>query len=566
MGTPLSANTDPPNPSVESLVRNLDADAVRTKRLLREFLERAPAAFLREAMRVLAAHPETPGARHLLTLLSERDLLLEVLCAPGLSKARALQLARAAASAFPSTDIRIARGLAGMLEAPETTETLNHITRLMDILAEISDAARIFPSIVRLLRHPNPHIRSKAVLMIGRQSRSAQWVRPRLSDSDPRIRANALESLWNVDSGEARELLEALTHDPNNRVAGNALVGLYRLGDARVIPEILNLAAHPSALFRASAAWVMGETGDPRFTDVLAALQREPDAIVRKRAFSALGQLRAATARGSQAPPCRLAARLLEAGPAACRLALTVAGSSGWSSPALHPAHFIVSEDDRIVQSYRAAARPLPETLFVVFLLPVNGSLEVWREAALACFPWKRSNDLWACDFYEGAAAQEAGAGAGAPSFQISLDSVRTEFFRSTLRYECPDLWRALRRLADLESGPSVGKCQFIVFREDVCSAAPPESLVAAIAAAQAAVHVVSTVADPVLEEFCRKTNGSFTLAESNPPDAAIRAYLHQLPQYEISWQPATPGRRVKIRLHSAASGEITLPIPKSAI
>jgi hypothetical protein len=562
VGTPLSANTDPPRPSLESLVRSLDVDSVRAKRLLSQSLERSPAAFLRSAIRFLAAHPETAGARDVLAMLADEGLLLDVLCAPGMSKECALQLARAAASVSPATDIRIARGLAGMLEAPETTETLNHITILMDILAEISDAARIFPSLVRLLRHPNPHIRSKAVLMIGRQSRSAQWVRPRLSDSDPRIRANAIESLWNVDTGEARELLEALIRDPNNRVAGNALLGLYRLGEARVIPEILNLAAHPTALFRSTAAWVMGESGDPRFTDALASLLREPDAVVRKRAFSALGRLRALSLRSSQAVSCRLAARLLDAGPGACRLALTVAGSSGWSSPDLLPTHFILSEDARIVQSYRVAARPVPETLFVVFLLPVNGRLEVWREAALACFPWKRPSDLWACDFYEGAAAQEAGARGGTPDFHASLDSIRAEFSRSTLRYECPDLWRALRRLADLEAGPSVGKCQLIVFREDVCGAAPPEDLVSALAAAQTTVHVVSTVADPALEEFCRKSNGVFVLAASNPPDAAIRAYLHQLPQYEISCQPAGPARQLKIRLHTAASGEITLPMP----
>jgi hypothetical protein len=563
VGTHPIVNTGPSHPSLESLV-HIGVDTVRAKRLMRQYLEHDVAGFLREAIRVLATYPDTPNASHLLGMLSERGLLVSVLCAPGMSKDRALQLARTAISIFPSTDIQLARGLAGMLEAPESTETLNHITRLMDILAKISDAARIFPSIVRLMRHANPHIRSKAVLMIGRHSPSAQWVRHRLSDSDPRIRANALESLWDIDTAEARELLEGLIRDPNNRVAGNALLGLYRLGDARVIPEILSMAVHESVLFRSTAAWVMGETGDPRFADVLASFLRESHAVVRKRAFSVLGHLRAAIARGAQAPPCRLAVRLLDAGPGICRLAVAVAGSGGWYSPDLLPVHFILSEDDRIVQSYRVAPRQVPETLFTVFLLPVNGSVETWREAALACFPWKRPTDLWACDFYEGAAAQEAGVDAGPPSFQTSLDAVRSEFAYSTLRYECPDLWRALRRLVDLEAGPSVGNWRLIVFREDVCSAAPPEGLVAAMAAAQATVHVVSTVADPILEDFCRKSNGTFTLAGSNPCDSVIGAYLHQLPQYEISWQPSRPSQQLKVRLHNAATGEATLAMAQA--
>jgi hypothetical protein len=534
-------------------------DIVRAKRLMRHYLEHDSDSLLAEARRVLSLHSETPCARHLLAMLSESGHLLSLLCSPGLHKERALQLARAAISVSPSTDIRIARGLADMLEAPENGETLRQITRLLDILADISDAARVFPSIVRLLRHPNPHIRSKAVLMIGRQSRSAQWVRHRLTDTDPRIRANALESLWNVDTAEARELLEALVHDPNNRVAGNALLGLYRLGDARAIPEILNLAGHPSALFRSTAAWVMGEIGDPRFADVLASLMRESDAVVRKRAFSALGKLRAAVARASKAPACRLAARSLDAAPGAFRLAVGVAGANGWLAPDLLPTHFILSEDTRLVPSYRVAPRAVPETLFIVFLLPANGNLDVWRQAALDCFPWKRPSDLWACCFYEGAAAQEAGADDGGPAFQTSLDAIRAEFARSTLRYECAGLWRALRRLTDLEAGLGVGNGQLIVFREDVCGTPPPEDLQTALAAAQATVHVVSTTPDPRLEDFCRKSNGTFTLAGSNPSEAAIGAYLYRRPQYEVSWQSAGPAQQLKIRLQGAASGETAI-------
>lgn len=526
------------------------------------------AAFLREAMHVCVTQIETRSARHLLSLISERGLLSRFLCLPGLDKNRALCLARATASVAPSADIQIARSLAGMLDAPETTDTIQHISRLMDILSEISDAGRLFPSIVRLLRHPNPHIRSKAVLMIGRQSRSAQWVRHRLADADSRIRANALESLWDVDTVEARQLLEKLIRDPNNRVAGNALLGLYRLGDTRVISEILNLSTHDSAPFRATTAWVMGETGDPRFTEVLAALMREPNPVVRKRAFSALGQLRATAARGIHSPQCRLAVRSIESLAGSCRLSLAVAGSNGGSAPNLLPTQFILSEDTRVVQSYRATNRPLPETLFVVFLMPMKGRLEVWREAALACLPWKRPSDLWACDFYHGAASRarakeaENGAQGGPPAFQASGDSIRADFSRSTQCYDSSDLWIALRRLTDLEDGVGVANCQFIVFREDICGSPPPDDLPSALAAAQANVHVVSTAPDPVLEEFCRKSNGIFALTGSSPPEAAIRTYIHLLPQYEITWQPTSAVRQLKIRLHGPASGEIALPMP----
>ena len=61
--------------------------------------------------------------------------------------------------------------------------------------------------------------------MIGRGSKSTKWVMGRLSESDPRVRANAIESMWGVDTPEARTLLNFAVSDANNRVAGNALLG-----------------------------------------------------------------------------------------------------------------------------------------------------------------------------------------------------------------------------------------------------------------------------------------------------------------------------------------------------
>ena len=97
----------------------------------------------------------------------------------------------------------------------------------MEILGEISDRILILPSLMRLLRNANPHLRSKAALMIGRGSRSLTWAKRRLTDSDTRVRANAVEALWGMDTPEARELLDAASRDGNNRVAGNAWLGLY---------------------------------------------------------------------------------------------------------------------------------------------------------------------------------------------------------------------------------------------------------------------------------------------------------------------------------------------------
>ena len=42
------------------------------------------------------------------------------------------------------------------------------------MLASISDGVRLVPLLTRLLRHPHPHVRSKAALLLGRGSRNAK--------------------------------------------------------------------------------------------------------------------------------------------------------------------------------------------------------------------------------------------------------------------------------------------------------------------------------------------------------------------------------------------------------
>ena len=565
VGTPLYAPTDPLSPSLDLLARNVDFDTIRCKRLMRQFVEKDSEAFLRNATRLLANQTESRGARYILALLAERGLLLPVLCAPGITREQALEITRAAIRAAPSADELLAGALVDLIEARDYPDQPEQITWAIDILGEIPDAGRVFPFVVRLLRHPNPHIRSKAVLMIGRQTQSAQRTQHRSTDSDPRIRANALEKLWNVNTPEARSLLEQMIRDPNNRVAGNAMLGLYRLGEASVIPEILTLAAHESRLFRATAAWVMGQSGDPRFSEVLAGLLRDPAPLVRKRAFSALAQVRAAAMRAMYSPPCRVAAHFLDAPKGSLRLLLAAAGRSPCAAPDLLPTQILLSEDGQMVSAYRVTERRLPRTISVVFLMPSGGPIERWRDAALACLPWKRPSDLWARNFYQPSAAPGAGTVDGRLVFHSKPERICIEFEREPPRSECQNLWRTLRRLVDVAAGPSTGK-QIIVFVGDQPNGAPGEDLVPAIQAAQATVHAVAQRPGAALEDLCRKVGGVFALMEDpeHASEATLQACTHQSARYEIAWPALSPEpSRVKVRVHGPSLwGETTVTVP----
>jgi HEAT repeat protein len=224
-------------------------------------------------------------------------LLMEALCDPSLSRAQAVALGRTAMTIDPMTDVALAKFLAGR-EPAEGALDAKELARLMEVLAEIAGGARVLPFLQRMARHPNAHVRSRAVLTIGRFAPTPNVARDRFAEAGPRVRANMIEAVGEADREDARALLLAAAEDRNNRVAGNALLALYRLGDASAEPALRKMAEHETYLFRATCAWVLGEIADPRFAGILARMVGDSEQPVRKRAFAALGKIAAARKAG----------------------------------------------------------------------------------------------------------------------------------------------------------------------------------------------------------------------------------------------------------------------------
>lgn len=150
----------------------------------------------------------------------------------------------------------------------------------------------MIPVLRQLSRHPNPHVCSKASLLLGRlhqnQNWVSYWVQGVLQDPDPRVRANAVESLWKVDSPKAREILLTALKDSHCRVVANALIGLYHLGDRGAAIQMRAMIRHSSAAFRAAAAFGIGETLDPQFLPALSSSMQDDDPGVRRNVFKAM--------------------------------------------------------------------------------------------------------------------------------------------------------------------------------------------------------------------------------------------------------------------------------------
>lgn len=384
-------------------MRSFDLEGAVTSRRISELLAVDPDIFCEAAVEVLKAPDHSRAFQYVIGVLTSYGLMLPILGHPGLSREQALAVARVAQRADPQLETAIAKRLAGSGISGARGISSKEAGRLLEILSQISDGSKILPSLLRLLRHPDPHLRSKAVKMIGRGNPSAKWVQSRLMEADTRVRANAIESLWGVNTPEARELLHASLHDSDNRVAGNALVALHRIGDCTAIPDFFRMAAHELPRFRVTAAWAMGESGDPRFLETLAHLLRDQHRPVRTRALASLGRIKMVLAKSRQTVPWQVAGRLRDEPQRILRrLQVAIVGGEGGEYPAALGTQFLVAEDGQPVISYRVTERRSLDTLSVSFVFPRSTapSTEPWVHGALSCRPWKRASDWWGLQLY----------------------------------------------------------------------------------------------------------------------------------------------------------------------
>jgi hypothetical protein len=552
-----------------ALVRDFDRDAVIYRKHITEFLQSEPEVFYLTAIEILNRDLDSRAAQYLVVLLLHGNLLFRALCDPVLDRERATALARQAHRGDPSIDVKLARQLAdsdpaGSGLGPGMAE------RLLEIVDHISDGRRILPSLMRMLRIDNPFLRSKVVLMIGRSGRSVTWLEKRLKEADTRVRANAIEAMWGIDTKEARELLQWAARDTNNRVVGNALVGLYRLGEISPLAELIEMAGHDSATFRRTATWVMGSTGDPRFSEVLGHMIADSNADVRKSAFEAVRRVREAVAQISQTTEWPVAVATGPRNPRTGerRVSVAVTTADGRGSPAVLPAQFVLSENGQPVWSYRVAEKMVPGPMSVVFLFPrkLDNTGKPWDQGALRCLHWKRSTDLWSMLPYSGTddAPSERPADLELPTFIANSAQAARSFQETPKRLDCTGFWTAVQRAVMPGNAPQRGRRHMIVLAPDEVGNAN-DSLISAVQASRTSMLVLSTSVNPVLREFCRRVDGRFLYVKDSSAieEAVSLAYLSLLARYDIRYRSDTPdATSLKLRVHTPDGwGETTVDL-----
>jgi hypothetical protein len=537
-------------------------------------------SFYAEALESLKNPEDEAHTKYITAMLVANQLLLPALCDLALNWDQALALAQGAVREAGMVDVMLARHLSQIAASMGESQYDAGSKRLMLILAAISNGTRILPCLMTLARPANPAMQSKAVLMIGRIKRSVKWVLGRLADSDPRVRANAVEALWGNDTEEVRRVLRLAAGDRHNRVAGNALVALYRAGDPWALRELLKMVEHESPEFRATAAWIMGEAGDPRFTRILGRLVGEPHPAIRTRAFSSLGRIRSATSQARIANESQIMARFGRHSVAnSQRLNLDIRSKDGQELAGVLSTQLILSEDGQDVVNYTLLEEPVPESVAVTFVLPGKPGNEQapFQKGALSALAVKRPPDLWSVTPYRATPPPSLDTSPAEEPVTIAWEDVRqrytvdrealeSSFGTLTQNAEHAELWSTVRSAVQIDKTLMNVRRHAIIYADSAVGR--PEdfsSVTSAATASHTTVHAISLNVNPAVEALCLATQGTFEIIASEDELAsAIEQICFGLQsRYKVSYQSTADTRELRIIVNTAAGwGETTLAVP----
>jgi hypothetical protein len=291
---------------LESTVLNFAKDRYAARNI-RRFSEKMPEILIEVGISMILNRPDASGVRYLATQLVRQPRFFQLLTDPWkLSTDKAIELGRRLQIVDGALDVKLAHRLPSR-NAHSNRDALSGTMaeRALFILDEISTGRRVVPIINHLTAHPDSRISSKATLVVGKRLLNLSWARRLLEEApDPRVRANAIEAFWGLDTKSAVQLFRQSLSDSENRVVGNSMMGLHLAGDTDLRRIIDRFAAAPRPEFRMTTAWMMGKIGDPAYAEPLSRMIKDVDPTVRGAALRSLKQLRQfELARQLAAPP-----------------------------------------------------------------------------------------------------------------------------------------------------------------------------------------------------------------------------------------------------------------------
>lgn len=172
-----------------------------------------------------------------------------------MDRATRKQAGRAMLKLLSDAPLRIGRQL--------TTGTIDNRVRAMQIVQDLGLASQFREQLTQLCDHVNARVRSKAVglLIEVPHEATANILERVLSDSDGRVRANAIEVLEAKRSTEYVPMLTERARSSHNRERANAIKALHRMKVGVASEQLGIMLNDPRTEHRISALWTLRHIG-----------------------------------------------------------------------------------------------------------------------------------------------------------------------------------------------------------------------------------------------------------------------------------------------------------------
>jgi hypothetical protein len=563
--------------SLNNLIEGFPANPVASGKFLQRLLLDGPQNFFLEALPLLRAAPDTQGFYYVLALLHSHNLVLKNLCDPALfTKQESIALAKRMSRVEPLFDMKLARMLLsgeGKSPGSQAEQAVQSVAgmRLLEIMAEISDRGRSL-LLAQLLHHSNAQVRSKAALLVGKSTKDVKWVSKRMNETDSRVRANALEALWGVESDDCRQVFLDALDDPANRVVGNGILGLYLLGEPTAFHSVLTMIAHSDEVFRKTGIWLMGEMGDLRFLPVLARLMKDSAPALRPYVFRTFAKLKQKRSRLRALPALRLHALGAKSLTEGWReIHVVPQSASGQPITGLRATQVALWENNDLILEYNVRPITEKEPLSIAFAFPRNTepveTLSLSERALENCLRLKRKADAWMIFQYchdEGTDVRDRSEDS-MPELRFTVDAAVAEksiHARPPTRASAQSLLHAVGSLLPAMS-PGRGHRHLILLDDGSCP--PPDAralqeIVDRAKLAEIVIHGISP-RETAWRDLCAKTGGQWLMGASYDAVSEILTglYAFLMASYQVRYRGGeVAGLRIEVCTDQGL-GEVTV-------
>ncbi len=368
------------------------------------------AEFLRQAIDLLESGQGNSFSQIVLKLLRQDASSLKQLVATAdlLSLDDSIRMLRVASKNDAGYQNHLVSNVKSEIDHSGAWIAKQELTRVLEILSKAVDAQHLEGILGLLSEHPDPRLRSKVAMLAGSLLRHQPKCAALLKDSDPRVRANAIASLWGRRDPESIQIFKEASLDSYHRVIANGIYGLYQAGEISSVRGILKLVRDADLDRQLAGGWLIGQTADPRFSAVVDEYLLVKSGRVKLGLLNAFRKIKKRLKDLKEKPALGMELVCfdrLEKGRVRASLLLRRADGSPLAPSDLMATQVILKDGDLRVDQFHFEARGGLEAAHSVFLIPQRSTaaksfqtqMERGMELAISK---KRSSDYWSIQKY----------------------------------------------------------------------------------------------------------------------------------------------------------------------